>query len=1326
MALPEPTKPHLIAELVYLLRGVGFEPTSRDLADLLWLAGYLDAPAEPLEAQTRRIPEESPKPSQPSSKPDNAPNPPPENKSGDSSEKRAGIYAGEHSGLRFTTPGGVALPGKLAIGRALRPLMRRVPSLDRFELDEDATVQRIADESNWLPVLRPALERWLELDLVVDEWSSMIIWQPAVNELHRFLEQLGAFRSVRTWGVQTDGLGNSLRLHAGLQTSARSWHSPKELIEPRGNRLILVLSDCLSPAWYEGQMGQLLATWGKSQMVALVQMLPERLWPRSGLGNATPLWLRAHAPGMSNHRLQQRLPWDLSGDAKPQGFPIPVMTLEPEMIAVWANLMVGKEHIWTSGFLLPLDDNVENQHQAEAGIPPELTPEERLNIFRSLASPLAYKLATYLAATSLSLPVMRLVQRVMLPESRQVHLAEFFLSGLIRGKGGMRYDFLPSIRELLLRDVPISDKFEVLRSVSHFVDRHTGQPIDFSAIVSNPEILKDVRRDADTEMFAAISTQVLRQLGGEFTQLAEQIESELGGMPDLQEAEQGITVSASESSVTPLPLTATPVRVDRQAHKERIRAFFSHSYRSEDKHRNLFFWELFSEQGCYFSVDQKTSSETPMDVTYLEWLMRYSDCFIAVIPKRVEPNSPDGCSPYQSFENGLAFRANKPRLIFVENGLPERLFVGSDDEICFFHPTRYKEQESIFREKIYKFLKKVRAHPSGISRHKKPIAIITEKRNGYTDDVFRSIKQVVKQSGYELEKIISPSEMLEDDFSFVTEIEKYEILISETRQSYVTFDLLASMHQRFIPMIRICHLEQDETEEQVSRKMNLSRDEKEWIEDTTRETSTLLRGYKLDSEMRPVIFWKNPAELIDEIANRLQRMEMGKSRYELLTTSDAKRYFLSIGRRSEKVFISNAHTANDLGMDLAKRLFEEGINRFHYMDFDAIPIGDSNWAKAVEQAIDESSIFVVLINKDYLQSKWCLSELEHALARRRNDKITIHPYLVDDMDWPEKLNFIQGKSLTLFPKEKWAELITIPIIDFLESETAPGTDDIAFPGNSRARTIHINKDTPAEEILAEFAFDPFPRAVIQISGGAKEFPRYLPNNGFAKMRDLIKSIVDMAFEKNIMLVDGGTNTGVMQLIGNFFKERRISNPKDNIPPLVGFVPELLVNYPGASIKGRDPEADSLDPNHPYFVLVKDAKVWGDEADSMFAFVNTLSMRIPSVSLIVNGGLATLKDAVHNVRYGREIIVIDGSQRATRAIIAAINGSTESELTKILLDRSNEGASLIDIKNHYYEQKLESALSDLTEIAQYKKITRFSLDASPVELTNLIVSKLGLT
>jgi hypothetical protein len=163
----------------------------------------------------------------------------------------------------------------------------------------------------------------------------------------------------------------------------------------------------------------------------------------------------------------------------------------------------------------------------------------------------------------------------------------------------------------------------------------------------------------------------------------------------------------------------------------RIRAYFSHSYRPEDKYRNLFFWELFSERGCYFTVDQKPDDETPMDITYAEWLMKRSDCFIAVVPKRSEPSSPDGCSPYQAFENGLAIRANKPRLIFVEDGLPEHLFRGSMRSA--FSPRKLLEKNR-FRLKADILLK---AAQKSWEPQSKTIAILSEPKAAYTENVVK-------------------------------------------------------------------------------------------------------------------------------------------------------------------------------------------------------------------------------------------------------------------------------------------------------------------------------------------------------------------------------------------------------------------------------------------------------------------------------------------------------------------------------------------------------------------------------------------------------------
>jgi hypothetical protein len=280
-------------------------------------------------------------------------------------------------------------------------------------------------------------------------------------------------------------------------------------------------------------------------------------------------------------------------------------------------------------------------------------------------------------------------------------------------------------------------------------------------------------------------------------------------------------------------------------------------------------------------------------------------------------------------------------------------------------------------------------------------------------------------------------------------------------------------------------------------------------------------------------------------------------------------------------------------------------------------------------------------------------------------------------------------------------------------------DDFTFSNGSKARAIHVEKDTPAEAILAEFAFDPFPRAVIPISGGATHM-RYLTDDGFQPTRLLVNFVVDFAFEHNIMLVDGATNTGVMEIIGDHYGNIRARKPIRALPPLLGFVPFSLINYPIPSPNDND---HNLDPNHPYFVLVHGVNKWGDEVDRMFALVNAMATKIPSVALIVNGGLTTLKEAINNISIGREIIVLGGGQRATKVIFAALDGASHKELTEILLDKTEK---LVSTDALSIKQTLKEALCQLDKIASYEKISKFGNDKTPGELKFLLLQKLKLS
>jgi len=118
----------------------------------------------------------------------------------------------------------------------------------------------------------------------------------------------------------------------------------------------------------------------------------------------------------------------------------------------------------------------------------------------------------------------------LLKESLQVHVAEVFMSGLLKpitsentiSKGEtVQYDFIEGVRELLVDSVPTPDVDEVLEKVSHYIAEKAGVSIeDFTALLS-------INNNWDEETqekilpFARITETVLRRLGGEYAALAD-------------------------------------------------------------------------------------------------------------------------------------------------------------------------------------------------------------------------------------------------------------------------------------------------------------------------------------------------------------------------------------------------------------------------------------------------------------------------------------------------------------------------------------------------------------------------------------------------------------------------------------------------------------------------------------------------------------------------------------------------------------------------------------------------------------------------------------
>jgi len=518
---------NMIEKLIQILNNIGLKPTAEEIADILWLASHLDAPqaSETANAEAVSKPdicksECKDKSGSPTSEPESA---------------KTGVYASEFQkkeisnagkgGLHIRIPGGFALPGQLAIERALRPLMRKVPSRNRFVLDEEATVRQIAETGIWMPVTSPEPSRWLDLIIVVDESPSMVIWQQTISELKALLERQGAFRNVR------------------LQSVEASQKNPKKLIDPSGQRLILVISDCVSEAWYDGSIAQMMTAWKNNSLIAVVQMLPYWLWERTGLDYAESVYLKAVSPGTVNAQLEIEQSEAWFDETPKAGLPIPVITLEPFPMSLWAKSVAGMGNTWIPGVVLtpppapPL--------KREGSSPPALSGkgagglgEEQYRIFRATATPIARRLAGYLAAVPLTLPIIHLVRQVMMPKTPQVYLAEVFLSGLIKRQKTddslpsdmVRYEFIEGVRDILISSNFISETVDVIskvcKEVSAFIDKNTGKPLDFQAMIADPSLADQALFAKDRQPFAFISAHVLNRLGGKYAELAKKLETQ--------------------------------------------------------------------------------------------------------------------------------------------------------------------------------------------------------------------------------------------------------------------------------------------------------------------------------------------------------------------------------------------------------------------------------------------------------------------------------------------------------------------------------------------------------------------------------------------------------------------------------------------------------------------------------------------------------------------------------------------------------------------------------------------------------------------------------
>ena len=216
-----------------------------------------------------------------------------------------------------------------------------------------------------------------------------------------------------------------------------------------------------------------------------------------------------------------------------------------------------------------------------------------------------------------------------------------------------------------------------------------------------------------------------------------------------------------------------------------------------------------------------------------------------------------------------------------------------------------------------------------------------------------------------------------------------------------------------------------------------------------------------------------------------------------------------------------------------------------------------------------------------------------------------------------------------------------------------------------------------------------PRTTLVIVGGASG----LDEDQKVQLNGLFHRVLaPLAEDLQLYVVDGGTDAGVMRLMG----QARTSI--NGTFPLVGVAPRSLVNLPDHPV--AHPDASTLEPNHTHCILVPGEK-WGDESPWISEMATHLSGTHESMTILINGGSVTVKDAYASVNAGREVVIVAGSGRVADDIVEALRykvvegKTTDDPRIAKLVDKSDELLTAIDLDNRPADfiQDLKRLLTD---------------------------------
>lgn len=205
-----------------------------------------------------------------------------------------------------------------------------------------------------------------------------------------------------------------------------------------------------------------------------------------------------------------------------------------------------------------------------------------------------------------------------------------------------------------------------------------------------------------------------------------------------------------------------------------------------------------------------------------------------------------------------------------------------------------------------------------------------------------------------------------------------------------------------------------------------------------------------------------------------------------------------------------------------------------------------------------------------------------------------------------------------------------------------GPFQYTFANGKTADVIEVEQRTELKTALKQLGFNQYYPTLVLVGGASK-----ITESDLLRLEKIfIDIITPLVQELGIIVIDGGTDAGIMKLIG---KARATIG---GTFPLIGVAAIGTVEL--SDVFSVSHGRAFLAPEHTHFILVPGHN-WGDESPWLAEIPTLFSNNLPSVTLVINGGEITWQDVWYSVNEGRSTMILAGSGRTADQLATAVRG-----------------------------------------------------------------------